>query len=184
MHLYVMRHGQTDWNIEERIQGRMDIELNKTGEKQAREASEKVKRYPIDMIFCSPLKRTRKTLEIINPGIPVFYKEAIIERGWGELEGKKPQELDFPVNDFYDYHKNLELSNGESVTTLCNRVWSFLDKLKQEHFDKNILLITHGGVIRAIHAYFNGIGHEGILLPTGFQNCEIREFEYNICKKD
>lgn len=66
MKFYVVRHGQTDWNAEGRIQGKTDIELNETGIEQARQLKELIKDYNIDLIISSPLKRTRKTAEIIN----------------------------------------------------------------------------------------------------------------------
>ena len=66
MKIYVIRHGQTDWNVAGKCQGRTDIELNETGIEQAKQAKEQLKNYNIDQIICSPLKRTRKTAEIIN----------------------------------------------------------------------------------------------------------------------
>ena len=66
MKIYVMRHGQTDWNLAGKAQGRTDIELNDTGIEQAKQTKKQIDNYKIDLIICSPLKRARKTAEIIN----------------------------------------------------------------------------------------------------------------------
>ena len=89
MKIYVIRHGQTNWNKERKIQGHTDIELNEEGIKQAEKAYEDIRKLKIDMVICSPLKRTRKTAEIITKdrNCPIIYDESLIERGFGMLEG-------------------------------------------------------------------------------------------------
>ena len=95
MKFYIIRHGQTNWNKEGRIQGKTDIELNEEGIKQAKEAKNILKDYPIDMIVSSTLKRAKKTAEIINEAknVPIIFKEALEERCFGEFEGKTQQEF-------------------------------------------------------------------------------------------
>ena len=66
MKIYVVRHGQTDWNVAGKCQGRTDIELNNTGIEQAKNTKEQLKNYNIDLIICSPLKRAIKTAEILK----------------------------------------------------------------------------------------------------------------------
>ena len=85
MKLYVIRRGQTDWNVAGKCQGRTDIELNSTGIEQAKKAKTQLKDYKIDLIICSPLKRARKTAEIINEAIDckIISDERIIERNCG-----------------------------------------------------------------------------------------------------
>ena len=82
MKLYVIRHGQTDWNVAGKCQGMTDIELNSTGIKQAEQARNEITNYKIDLIICSPLKRARKTAEIINEvtNCKIISDERIIER--------------------------------------------------------------------------------------------------------
>ena len=95
MKIYVMRHGQTDWNLAGKAQGRTDIELNDTGIEQAKQAKKQIDNYKIDLIICSPLKRARKTAEIINEAIncQIISDERIIERGFGNIEGKTDEIL-------------------------------------------------------------------------------------------
>ena len=68
MNIFITRHGQTDWNLERRVQGQTDIDLNETGRLQAEEVREKLLGEDLDLIICSPLKRARHTAEAINRG--------------------------------------------------------------------------------------------------------------------
>ena len=184
MKLYVIRHGQTDWNVKEKCQGRTDIELNNTGIKQAQNAKEQLKKYKIDLIICSPLKRTRKTAEIINETInsEIIIDERIIERNCGNIEGTTKDEWTSIVNEDIDiinnYNLNWDKQNVEPIKDVCKRVWNLLDEIQEKYKDKNVLLVTHGGTCRAINAYFNGISEEGIVVSAKIKNCEIREYEY------
>ena len=90
MKFYIVRHGQTNWNKKGKIQGKTDIELNEEGIEQAKEVRKILEKYPIDVIVSSPLKRARKTAEIINETkkVPIIFDKGIEERGYGEFEGK------------------------------------------------------------------------------------------------
>lgn len=161
MKLFVVRHGQTDWNLERKLQGQVDTELNENGVKQANELKSDIKNqdYKIDLIIASPLKRTKKTAEIISDGkIDIIYSDKIIERGFGELEGIKIDRQDKDtMNSLYDLNYKGKYKKLEPLKDLCNRTFNFLDEIKEKYHDKNIMLVTHGGTIRAINAYFNGI---------------------------
>lgn len=175
-----MRHGQTNWNVLGKLQGCTDIELNETGIKQAQNAKQEFNKDKIDLIFCSPLKRAKKTAEIINEDkkVPIICEEKIVERNFGDLEGLKFEEKDvFQKNNFWDYKTNLQYANVESIVDCCNKVWGFLDEIKEKYQDKNVLLVTHGGTAKVINSYFKGICEDGSLPKAGFQNCEIREYE-------
>lgn len=182
MKFYIIRHGQTNWNKEGRIQGKTDIELNEEGIKQAEEAKRILKDYPIDMIVSSTLKRARKTAEIINEAknVPIIFKEALEERCFGEFEGKTREEIQDEnwYSEILDNYKlNKQYKGVETIQDLCNRVWNLIDELKEDFTEKNILIVTHGGVTRAINGYFNGPNKEGILEDLKLSNCEIRTFE-------
>ena len=182
MKFYIIRHGQTNWNKKGKIQGKTDIELNEEGIKQAEEATRILKDYPIDMIVSSTLKRARKTAEIINEAknVPIIFKEALEERGFGEFEGKTQQEFQDEIWNseiLANYNLNKQYKGVETIQDLCDRVWNLIEDLKEEYYDKNILLVTHGGVTRAINGYFNGANENGILEDLNLHNCEIRTFE-------
>ena len=177
MIIYVTRHGQTDWNLIDRLQGITDNELNDEGIKQARKKQEDLKNENIDLIICSTLKRARQTAEIINDGreIQIIYDEDIQERNYGEFEGLKNEDCN--LRDFWDYEKNLEYPVAESVRQFFDRVYSFLDRIKKEYADKKILIVAHAGVSIAIDCYFNGISDASGLLEMALDNCEVRKFE-------
>ena len=179
MSLYVVRHGQTHWNKEGKIQGSTDIELNETGIEQAKSLKEELKDKDIDLAICSTLKRAMKTAELATEGlgIPIIYDDAIVERNFGILEGK------IPTGDEFEHHFNYYKDNLdptiESMHHIVDRVWGFLDRIKEKYKSKNILLVTHGGVIREIDAYFNGgIPKDGHLPHIGVNNCEIIKYEF------
>lgn len=184
MKIYVIRHGQTDWNVAGKCQGMSDIELNNTGIEQAKKASEQFKNYKIDLIICSPLKRTRKTAEIINEATNcnIISDERIIERNCGNIEGTTEKEWPSIIKEDIDiinnYNLNWDKQNVEPIKDVCKRVWNLLDEIQEKYKNKNVLLVTHGGTCRAINAYFNGIGEDGHVQSAKIKNCEIREYEY------
>lgn len=181
MKLYVMRHGQTDWNVLKKVQGFTDIELNSNGINQAKESKKIFNKYDIDLIISSPLKRARKTAEIISQDkkTPIILNENLKERGFGELEGRNPTtDPIFENFKFWNYNKNVIEHNIEPVVDCCNRVWNFLDTIKEKYSDKKIMLVTHGGIVMAINTYFYGIPEDGELFRNSITNCEIREYEF------
>ena len=174
MKIYVTRHGQTDWNVQGKTQGRTDIELNEVGIEQAKQTKEALKNIDIDLIICSPLKRARKTAEIINEGrnIPIIFEEQIIERNFVEFEGEK-----IKFDEFWDYNLTPNYQRAETIKEIISRISNFLDKIKEEYKNKNVLLVTHGGVSIAINCYFKGIPEDGKLINYCLHNCEVQEFE-------
>lgn len=89
MEILLTRHGQTEWNLLKKVQGKADIELNEKGIQQAEETRDFLKNEKIDLILCSPLKRALQTAEIINQGrnIRMIIDERVSERDFGEFEG-------------------------------------------------------------------------------------------------
>ena len=178
MRLLLTRHGQTDWNVAGKIQGSTDIELNETGIKQAQKTREKLLDENIDVIISSPLKRAKKTAEIIATGrnIPLIIDNEITERCFGKFEGKTPKEFDF--DEIWNYKLNKQYEDAESTGALFARIENFLEKIKQEYPNKTVLLVTHGGVTVPIRAKLEGIpeGME-ILRGLGIDNCEVKEYE-------
>ena len=178
MKLLLTRHGQTDWNVAGKIQGTTDIELNETGKKQAEETGKKLINYDIDVIIASPLKRAKKTAEIIrgNRNIEILLDDGLKERAFGEFEGKTREEFDF--NEIWNYKLNKHYERAESTSELFERVQGFLNKIQEEYKDKTVLLVTHGGVTVPIRATLEGIpeGME-VLKGLGIDNCEVKEYD-------
>ena len=110
----------------------------------------------------------------------IIFENSLKERGYGIFEGMIRKEInDELINSdmLNNYYINKEYKEIETIQSLCSRVWKLLDKLKQEYKDNNILLVTHGGTIRAINGYFNGTNEKGIIDNPGLKNCEIKLYE-------
>lgn len=155
--LYIVRHGKTDWNVEGLLQGSADIEINEEGIKQAKELAKNIDLDKIDICLCSPLKRTRKTAEIlVGNKKEIIYDDLLVERGFGDYEGKK---IDFDlIVPQWDYKLNDSSNNIESIQDCLARANKFLTKIKKEYQNKSILIVSHGSFIKALH--FNLIGYD------------------------
>lgn len=177
MKLYLVRHGQTDFNLGNVTQGVSDIPLNETGKAQARELAQKLKGKKFDAYYVSPLTRARQTAEIITDGEADFVVEDLLkERNFGDLEGKKVDWSE--IGDIFDRRINLNSHGMESIKDLLARAKKFLDKLKSEHGDsEEILVVAHGGLLRALHFNIVGYDDETDFPAFRFQNCEMREYE-------
>lgn len=154
---YIVRHGQTGWNVLGLMQGRVDIELNETGILQAESVKKQIKIDEIDICYCSPLKRTKKTAEIIVDGkVEIIVDNMLIERNLGNFEGTKiDQDV---IYSQWNYEENNSDNNLESIKDCLNRANEFLNKLNQKYDNKTILIVSHGSFIKALH--FNLIGYD------------------------
>lgn len=176
MKLYVVRHGQIDGNIEDRMYSLTDKDLNEIGIKQALNTAKKVEKLSYDFILCSPLKRAQKTCDIINSykKKEVIYTNLLVERDCGSLEGLLTSEFDY--SNYWNYNKNIAYGTALKIQDFYHNIWSFLDDLKEKYPDKTILIVTHNGVARAIHSYFYGIPENGDTECYSYQNAELREY--------
>lgn len=176
MSLFVVRHGQTDWNKKRLIQGRIDIPLNEEGVKQARITAERLAEIPLDVIYVSPLLRARQTADIINEGrdIPLIVESRIQEEFYGDMEGK-PRSGEAYLTQRQSFFKRYP--NGESYLDVAARVYPFLNEIKSTRKGQNVLLVCHGGMSRIIHSYFNDMGNEEFV-AFGLDNCEIAHYEF------
>ncbi|MBR3888733.1 MAG: histidine phosphatase family protein [Clostridia bacterium] len=177
MEILIVRHGKTDWNIQKKLQGRVDIELNEIGKMQARETAQLLENENIDLIISSPLKRAIQTAEIINESrnIPVIIDERIAERNFGVYEGRDVTTFDF--NEFWSFKYPKDFEGAETLDDFFERVYTFLDELKEKYKDKRILLVTHGGVSIPVNCYFNGIPDEDNIFFLCMNNCEVAKFK-------
>lgn len=178
MKILVTRHGQTDWNVEKRIQGRTNIELNNKGIEQAYQTKENLENEKIDLIICSPLKRAKQTADIINKdrNIPIIYDERLLEICYGENEGRLHGDFDY--DGFWSIINTHEYKDAENVNKFIQRVHNFLNDLKNRK-EENILIVTHNGVCRAINTYFNGIPNDNNIIDLGIKNCEVVKYNFD-----
>lgn len=185
MSIYITRHGQTDWNVEHKVQGKADIELNSRGIEQAGKTRENLSKEKIDLIICSPLQRAKQTAEVINSEryIPIIFDERISERDVGEFEGRKQEDFDF--KRFWSYKSDIKYEKAENIKEFFSRIYAFLDDIKSQYSGKNILLVSHGGVSIPVNCYFNGIPeNDELLLKLVLENCEYSKYEFQNIKED
>lgn len=143
MKLYILRHGETDYNNQGRFQGQNDISLNERGKKQAEETKIKLKDIKFDKVFVSPLKRAIETAKIVVPDYNLEVDNRIIERSFGKLEGKK---------GYLDYEKKIEEYKIESIFKLEQRVEAFIKDILNKYAEcENVLVVTHGGIAQIIN---------------------------------
>lgn len=186
MKLYVVRHGQTDWNIENRLQGSVDIPLNDTGVNQAQNLAKTFKNIDVDFIFSSPLQRAYNTASIINQykGLPIHLDSRLIERGFGDFEGLDDiSSFDCNINKLLDYHLNYNLYHVEPIQNVFIRLSNLLTDLKNNYSDKKILLSTHGGVVQVLEAIIKDLPKETNLQLLSVGNCEYRTYSFDILKE-
>ena len=154
MQLTLIRHGETIWNREKRVQGLTDIELSETGIDQAQRLALSLKDCPIDILYSSPLKRAFQTAEIINR----FHRKAInvepglMEMDQGDFEGLTFQELLAREKDFIRKWiadpESVRMPGGESLAELQSRAWPPVEKLMAE--GQNALIVSHNFTIATI----------------------------------
>lgn len=156
--IYVVRHGETEWNRRKRIIGQRNPPLSAHGRAAVKKlAKELKKKGPFDIIYSSQLKRARESAAIIarQIGSPKKIKvsEAIQEIDYGILSGMPKEKA---KKKFPQYHTNTAFVHprGESFNSLYKRVISFAKKMQKDK--KKILIITHAGCIRALYSYFKG----------------------------
>ncbi|AEV68461.1 histidine phosphatase family protein [Acetivibrio clariflavus] len=154
--IYLVRHGETDWNKEDRCQGCTDTDLNSEGIRQAELVAERLMREEIHVIYCSNLRRAYRTAQIIADkfGLNVIKSEALNEISFGDWEGLTFEEI--RKRKDYDYNAwrlspHTAVFPGEgSLDNVYNRVMKYVDEIILRNSGKNILIVSHGGVIKLI----------------------------------
>ena len=175
--IYLVRHGQANWNIENRLQGCVDIPLNTTGIQQAHVLANNIESLNFDIIISSPLSRALDTATIINEKkhIPIITNDSLLERNFGFLEGIHG--TDYDIDLYWNYAKNYCNKDVEPIQTFFKRIHSYIDYLIKTYSDKNLLLVTHNGVNIATNCYFNGMPNDNNLLGIQIDNCSYAEYD-------
>ncbi len=163
--LYLVRHGETDWNVEKRIQGRVDRPLNETGKEQARMAGQKLASLRAAAIYSSPLLRAQHTAELIAgfQACPLRLEENLREAAYGACEGLTQKE-------FHEQHKDRLQKRGalafeewlefkvpddaESPSEIIERVLPVLLRIAGAHAGENVFVVTHGFVMCTLISFF------------------------------
>jgi broad specificity phosphatase PhoE len=160
--LLLVRHGETDWNAEGRLQGHTDRPLNDFGRRQAKELADRLADEGADAIYASDLARAKETAEILGErlGLPVVLDADLREKNWGNWEGLTGDER---------VHVGYE---GESTEAHRDRVLRAVGRIAERHPDQRVIVVTHGGSLRRVQAALNGVA-DPVLDNCGVWSCEF-----------
>ncbi len=159
--IYLTRHGQTEWNIEKRLQGHGNSPLTDAGIKRAEELSKRLKDIKIECIYTSPIERAYKTASILkgNKEIELITHDGSKEMNFGDFEGKITEEVmqenpDWDINLIMQGNLEMRAPNGETLAEVRERVSKAMDEIIKDNDGKSILIVAHGITLKAIMNYF------------------------------
>jgi 2,3-bisphosphoglycerate-dependent phosphoglycerate mutase len=196
-YLVILRHGQSQWNLENRFTGWVDIDLSEQGIREAQDAGEKLKNYKFDKAYTSDLIRAQRTLDIIldiikQKDIPVEKDKALNERMYGDLQGLNKDETreKFGAEQVKLWRRSYDTAppNGESLKDTADRVIPYWEKhiVPDLKAGKNILISAHGNSLRALVMYLEKLSKEEIVgteIPTGHPKYYMLDKDLNILEK-
>ena len=175
--IYFARHGETVWNVENKICGMTDSPLTEKGRQQARELGRKVRKsgVRIDEILYSPLSRAADTAKAVAAatGLPARCEPRLREQCFGRYEGTPRDGAEFRISKT---HFADRYGDGESMMQLAQRIYNLLDELRQDE-DKTYLLVAHNGIARVVESYFHDMTNEDYA-AAGIKNCEMVEYRF------
>lgn len=187
MEIYIVRHGETLWNKEKRLQGRTDIDLNENGRDLARKTGEALMNTRIDRIYSSPLMRARETAELIRNGreIEILTDDRLKELCFGSFEGQDFSKL---IRDesltFRYFFKQPELyvpsPDAETLEQLIARAGDFMQEVIEPLADQceRIMIVAHGALNKGIMSYIKGHGIDAFWSGGLQQNCNVIIVDY------
>jgi broad specificity phosphatase PhoE len=165
--LLLARHGETDWNRENRWQGWADPPLNETGRAQARALAEQLRDTPFDAVYSSDLRRAHETAEIVAAphGVPVMPDPGLREIDVGSWSGLTHAEIE-------ERYPDGKRPDGETREQHAERVLEAVERIARANPERRILLVTHGGTMRALH------GHVSDEPSHPVANCGVLELRF------
>jgi probable phosphoglycerate mutase len=172
--IYLVRQGETDWNLFKKANGVTDTFLNQTGIAQAKLQAENLRNVNFDACFCSSQTRARQTCEIIYQG-PIVFDDRLVEINAGEFEGA--DQTDAETMKLLWQAVMSGDKGTESFKDFMKRNCDFCDMVVEDHKDKNVLIVTHGVIARLINYYFNGKPKGYDFLPSVVKNGGLLTFE-------
>ncbi len=182
---WLVRHGQTDWNRETRIQGHTDIPLNAHGIMQARELAASLDGSQISAVYSSDLSRALQTAAILaeNRNLPVIQDKRLREISMGEWEGLNWQEVNqrFPTKmmEFKNDPVNGRAAGGESLAEVTARVRDVAAMIAARHSGQIVLVVSHGLSLGALHCMAAGLplSQAGDMIP---KNCSVVRVNWSV----
>ena len=174
--LFFVRHGETFWNVENKICGATDIALTEKGHQQAIDTGIliKEKKIQFDEILSSPLIRASETAKHISEitGIPMRIEPRLIEQNFGKYESTARDGAEFQLAKLHFLDR---YGTGESMMRLGQRIYNLLDDIRKD--DKTYLLVAHNGIARVVQSYFYDMTNEEYA-RFGVKNCAVLEYRW------
>lgn len=166
--LVLVRHGETDWNVEGRYQGQADPPLNERGKAQARQVAEALRPIGIDVIYSSPLRRAWQTAEIIAQtlGVPLFAEPRLMEIHQGDWQGRLRAEIAAKYPELFQrwltdpWH--VTPPGGESLQQVQARVYAAVDEILARHRGQTVALVTHRIPIALLKVRYQGLDPDAV----------------------
>jgi len=158
----LIRHGETDWNSEKRIQGQIDIDLNANGRAQARAVAAGLAGQAFAAVYSSDLRRAWHSAQIAAAGLGLAVSPAptLRERHFGVMQGITSAEARQHLPDVHQHHQartpDYDFDTGETLIAFAARVLGGLDELAARHAGASVLAFTHGGVLDIVHRAATG----------------------------
>jgi probable phosphoglycerate mutase len=186
--ILLIRHGETAWNAERRLQGHLDIPLNDEGARQAALLADALAHEPIDTLVASDLQRARQTAQAVadRRGLPLHIDPALRERGYGGFEGLLYSEIEqrFPQEFAAWQARDIDAvlppgrNVGESFRSFFDRATGAILALAAAHPGQTLTLVAHGGVLECAYRLALGLPLE---TPRDFKvyNASINRFRYH-----
>lgn len=195
--LVLVRHGQSQWNLENRFTGWVDVELSPEGEKEAHQAGEMLKGYKFDCLFTSNLKRAQNTAKIIldvigQPDLTTIKSEALNERHYGDLQGLNKEDIgkQYGAEQLHIWRRSYDTPppNGESLKDTQARVLPYYEKEIKPMLlaGKDVLIAAHGNSLRSLIMLLENVSKDEITelnIPTGIPYEYDMDSDLNIKSK-
>lgn len=164
-HFIFVRHGQTDWNREQRFRGLVDLPLNETGIAQARRVAQRLQGLPIAAIYTSSLARTMKTAEIIAAphGLTPQPRIELLDFNYGEWQGKLPSEVDPALYALWRTEPDrVQIPGGDTLTSVRTRVMGLVDALSAQYENQTVVLVSHDLIGKILLCGLVGVDNNAI----------------------
>ena len=182
--LCLVRHGETAWNAEGRVQGQLDIPLSEVGRAQARAVAQALGRDNFSALYCSDLERVRQTAEPTarKLALDAILDPALRERHYGVFQGMTYAEAKEKIPEGYARFRakdpDYAFETGESLRDFNERCLSCIARLVEKHRHGNLLVFTHGGVLEMLYRHATA---RGLSAPRDFEipNAAINRLEWD-----
>ena len=187
MNLYLVRHGETEWNRLKKFQGQLNSDLTEIGIEQAKALGKYLEKENIefDFVYSSPLERAYDTAKLIKSNVEIITDDRLMEMAFGKWEGMDVELIKkesaenfhnfFNSSDKYDHISN----EAESFESLEARIRTFLDEIKEKHRDKNVLVVSHGVTLKVFVKVIKNQDLKEFSQSGGIFNTSLSLITYN-----